>query len=301
MKLLDVKNSFLLTNCHTNVEIFQNNMYQTNKRIKRTTNRSFITIVSNWNETIYFKDYPVLFHPSVLSVKLLHDTNFCKSLLKNIKYLLHTTESLSVRKSPLLEINSIEMLSSVISRSSNTEDIHKVRLSKEFCKRFSNVLFYMIPPAFTIQEMNNQPIIFYNEEVTVCETHFDRDYSILLVVQGKKDVLLAPKDIIQKSYKDIYTFPNESGMHPLMLPFDEDETIRSKKGWIHITIEAGQCMYLPPKVLHSIKSSKNTLAISFQVIENNQHRARIFNSRLYKNSTSFHEFLCYLHKYTTNY
>ena len=113
--------------------------------------------------------------------------------------------------------------------------------------------------------MNNMPIVFYNKDESLCETHFDRDSSVLMVLEGQKEIMLAEQSIVTSKYGHLYYITSQSGIHSQILPFDEDKETRLRNGWISVTIHENDCIYIPRGVLHSIKSVKETVAISFQV------------------------------------
>ena len=162
--------------------------------------------------------------------------------------------------------NTIELISSM--SNSNTCSI-KSRLSEIHSTSLRPIFDNLIPSIFNIQWEASPPIIFFSQaSENICPTHFDRDNSVLLMLNGHKKVLVAHSKIIRTHYKDLYMFTNYSGMHDRIKPFDESKHSRQIKGWIEIDLNVGDCLYLPKHVVHSIKSSSDTLAVSFQVCFN---------------------------------
>ena len=162
--------------------------------------------------------------------------------------------------------NLIELVSSM---SNDTSCSIKSRLSEKHSDSLRAIFDNLIPSIFNIQWEASPPIIFYSQaSENVCPTHFDRDNSVLLMLNGHKKVFVAHSKIIQTHYSNLYMFTNYSGMHDLIKPFEESEKGRQTKGWVEINLSAGDCLYLPKHVVHSIKSASDTLAVSFQVCFN---------------------------------
>ena len=171
-----------------------------------------------------------------------------------------------IDNAPRHGINSIELVSSM---SNDNSCSIKSRLSEKHSASLRHIFDNMIPSIFNIQWQASPPIIFFSQaSENVCPTHFDRDNSVLLMLNGQKKVFVAPSKIIHKHYSNLYMLTNYSGMHDLIKPFEESKKERQMKGWVEIDLIAGDCLYLPKHVVHSIKSASDTLAVSFQVCFN---------------------------------
>jgi len=133
---------------------------------------------------------------------------------------------------------------------------YKGRLTNETSLKFEDC----IPSSFELKESASQiGIVFLNTQDGQCDTHFDRDSSILYLASGCKEVRIAPP-------------MNEIGFADGILqdvnPFSSDESEHGGFSWTTIHMGPGSSLFIPKYWLHCIKSVGNpqTLALSFQVL-----------------------------------
>ena len=103
-------------------------------------------------------------------------------------------------------------------------------------------------------------IIFYNTEAGQCVAHFDRDTGLLLLLAGRKTVMIAPPG--PTTCHAASTESNSS------LYDDIDPFIKGKEGdwsWKSVDMKPNEALLIPKDFLHAIKSEKDTVAISLQV------------------------------------
>ena len=103
-------------------------------------------------------------------------------------------------------------------------------------------------------------IIFYNTVAGQCVTHWDRDTSLLILLAGKKTVMIAPpgptvcKAASTESNSSIYD--------------DIDPFVKGKEGhwsWKCVDMKPNDALLIPERFLHAIQSEEDTVAISLQV------------------------------------
>ena len=99
--------------------------------------------------------------------------------------------------------------------------------------------------------------IFWNPEIRTCSgTHWDDNDSLLVLVQGKKQVQLAPKGAPLPPWSERGTCGNcWSRVPPKSLPGQHDEII----------LLPGEALFLPKGVWHRVTSDAHSLAFSFGV------------------------------------
>lgn len=117
-----------------------------------------------------------------------------------------------------------------------------------------------IPSSFELKRSATQlGIVFLNTQDGTCDTHFDRDSSILYLVSGIKIVKIAPP-------MSAIGRPND-GILQHVNPFSSDESEHGGFSWTTIHMGPGSSLFIPKYWLHCIKSVGNphTLAFSFQV------------------------------------
>ena len=237
-----------------------------------------IVIVQQWQNSFFIETCPCHYNKRIDKFH----SNLCASLQNHIKKELHSLCNLSKLQDYLvLDPSSFDFICSTNDKLMDNRCYFKVRLGSQFFNNFQNVLCYLLPLPFSHQSMNNKPLVFYNTTESTCATHFDRDDSVLLVLKGWKQVLLARDSIIKKQYRHIYPFVSESGMHPLILPFESSSKQRYAKGWVEVNLKPNEALYIPKNVLHTIKSTPGTVAISFQITKN-ECRASARSSRIIK-------------------
>jgi len=118
-----------------------------------------------------------------------------------------------------------------------------------------------IPSSFELKRSATQlGIVFLNTQDGTCDTHFDRDSSILYLVSGIKIVKIAPP-------MSAIGRPND-GILQHVNPFSSDESEHGGFSWTTIHMGPGSSLFIPKYWLHCIKSVGNpqTLALSFQVL-----------------------------------
>lgn len=268
-----------------NDNLIVNEIHKTRSRM------SFMVYMEFW--TSFHLLYPLF--PSYFQSAPRNVIDICRTLSKPLKREFEAiTTDLILSSDHILDQSSTFSIPSVLCGKGQDTYI-KSRLNSQFCDMFYDVLNLMIPFQFSIQNMNNMPIVFYNKEESLCETHFDRDSSVLMVLEGQKEIMLAEQSIVTSNYGHLYYITSQSGIHSQILPFDEDKETRLRNGWISVTIHENDCIYIPKGVLHSIKSVKETVAISFQVKCVRTHKlAKCYSTNL------IDSFETYLHRYYSN-
>jgi hypothetical protein len=163
---------------------------------------------------------------------------------------------------------------------------YKAHLNTSIVRQYYNYFDSILPSGFTLREANNTTSIisFYNEAENTCDTHFDQDPSVLFLLQGIKEIYLAPKRIVNQS--------NISSMHRTILnnvhPFDNTKKFSKDKDWVKVTMKPGDALYLPKGCVHAIKSRSDTLALSFQVVKNKEGPKDPLDDELLSN---FHNYM----------
>jgi len=118
-----------------------------------------------------------------------------------------------------------------------------------------------IPSSFELKRSASQlGIVFLNTQDGKCDTHYDRDSSMLYLVSGCKEVKIAPPmSAIGR---------REDGILQDVNPFSLDESEHGGFKWTTIHMGPGSSLFIPKYWLHCIKSVGNphTLALSFQVL-----------------------------------
>lgn len=107
---------------------------------------------------------------------------------------------------------------------------------------------------------DQQGIIFYNTEAGQCVTHWDRDTSLLILLAGRKTVMIAPQG--PTSCSAASTESNSSVYD------DIDPFVKGKEGhwsWECVEMKPRDALLIPKGFLHAIQSEKDTVAISLQV------------------------------------
>lgn len=103
-------------------------------------------------------------------------------------------------------------------------------------------------------------IIFYNTEAGQCVTHWDRDTSLLILLAGKKTVMIASPG--PTTCNTASTESNSS------LYDDIDPFVKGKEGhwsWHSVDLKPNDALLIPKQFLHAVQSEKDTVAISLQV------------------------------------
>ncbi len=156
----------------------------------------------------------------------------------------------------------------------------KSHLNPEFIYNYYQILNELVPNGFMLRPhrraCSSTIIAFYNIEDGICVTHYDQDPSVLYLLNGSKEIFLAPKSIISRQK---YTTATET--HSTILenicPFDLDYDFAVSCGWKKVKLEPGDALSLPKGCIHSVKSSPGTIALSFQT--QREHTPRAIGSK----------------------
>lgn len=197
-------------------------------------------------------DKPVCYHMDDIGARITWPSNYvlgiAKDLKKEILSRFSATDSMQEEKERMLaEIPELIF-----------DGYFKGRLNNEFSSMFSGTL----PNTFQVKKNASQKgIVFLNTKDGQCDTHYDRDGSVLFLITGYKEVLIAPP----RRTASVSAAGNESNstIFSHIDPFAVD-----KKGdweWKKVNLTPGSALYIPQDYLHCIKSTEDTLALSFQV------------------------------------
>jgi len=143
----------------------------------------------------------------------------------------------------------------------DAQEVHpgyfRAHVSDDVSLRLKSLDF--LPSHFEIKGSAAQKsIVFFNEKDGTCDCHFDRDSSALFLVEGKKEVKMAPRAT---------TTSSGDGLFPELDPFSSDETMHGGLQWETVNMIPGSVLFIPQFWLHCVRSvgSPQTLALSFQV------------------------------------
>ena len=117
-----------------------------------------------------------------------------------------------------------------------------------------------LPGNLQVKKADQKGIIFYNTEAGQCVTHWDRDTSLLILLAGRKTVMIAPPG--PTTCKFASTESNSS------LYDDIDPFVKGKEGdwsWKSVDMKPNDALLIPKEYLHAVQSEKDTVAISLQV------------------------------------
>lgn len=171
----------------------------------------------------------------------------------------------------IIQMDKIEVLKNT---SSDEQIYFKSRFHNSFMRKYQQFLLKLLPFGFCFSDFQQLPIIFYSTNESICETHYDRDNSILYVVNGKKEVLLNNSKNVLKHYPMAMENNTLSGYYENVRPFEETKEERETHGWKCCVLSPGDSLYIPKNVIHCVKSERQTLAVSYQVTtEIRGHRA----------------------------
>jgi len=134
----------------------------------------------------------------------------------------------------------------------------KSHLTNDFVK---GKMLDQLPAGLSVKDNATQKgIAFLNFEQSKCDTHYDRDTSILIVMSGSKHVFLAaPNELMAKCERA----ENNSTYLQDINPFEEEK--RGKWEWLECRVTAGNALLIPQGWIHAIRSVQSTVAISLQV------------------------------------
>ena len=150
-----------------------------------------------------------------------------------------------------------------------------------------------LPFIFSIKKSaSNKGIVFINTKEDQCNTHFDRDSAILILMKGKKKIKIACPINTSKTLQR-----PEDGIYENIDPFSSNQEMWGQWDWKTIDLSSGEALFIPKNWLHCIKSTAKTVAFSFQVelrnnysIINNTSRNKYIRRsiRLQNKKDSFH-------------
>ena len=148
-----------------------------------------------------------------------------------------------------------------------TNTYFKAKLGLKFLQRHYDILNELVPNGFQLRKDNSHAssvIAFYNREDGICDTHYDQDPSVLYLIKGSKEVWLAPYSFIHQSRYIPSCLNTNRTILDNIKPFESDVPLSDC--WKKIVLKPGDCLYLPKRCIHAVKSKKNTLALSFQTM-----------------------------------
>ena len=144
---------------------------------------------------------------------------------------------------------------------------YKVHLASNFVvEHFSNQL----PSGWQIKERaKRKAILFVNTKGGRCDTHYDMDTSVLLVLSGQKELLVAPPGTDLRTRRILSS--ERTYHHSTILdgldPFEETPEGRERFGFTPQiqSMKVWDALLLPKSWCHCIESKAGTVAVSFQV------------------------------------
>jgi len=197
-------------------------------------------------------DKPIYFHMDDIGTKITWPSNYVLGIAEDLKKEILSHFSATDNMQEEKERKLVEIPELIF------DGYFKGRLNNEFSSKFSETL----PNTFQVKKNASQKgIVFLNTKDGQCDTHYDRDASVLFLITGYKEVLIAPP----RRIASVSAAGNESNstIFSDIDPFAED-----KKGdweWKKVNLTPGSALYIPQDYLHCIRSTEDTLALSFQV------------------------------------
>jgi len=256
---------------HCNSEIQGNEMNCTicerNDQRRRNNRRNFEIVTVNWshlnhphqisfNRPMYFIKAPVKKSLYDLAIKI------AKRVIEEAA--MYVDKGGKEEQKQQQQQQQTMILSNIIQV---TDTYFKSHLDATFVNDNVDIFNQFIPPGISLRDKNrsqNSTIIaFYNKCEGICDTHYDRDSSILLLLRGSKSVMLAPNSIIKKFQLNVKTNSTIlEDFNPFELKVSDGEISQQ---WKVVELQAGDCLLIPKDVVHSVKSSRNAIALSFQI------------------------------------
>lgn len=221
---------------------------------------------------------PTVFTPTTINIPMIELRELlCNKINKEVAYF-QAKDNTTAAMIPF--VLSEESYEEIVNEHGNCHGYTKSRLNETLLLHYQTLLEELcIPPGFKIYTEQCTPIVFYNSNESTCVTHHDRDNSILYVFKGKKELLISSEVNIMRMYKDKEIFAG-MGVYNDVSPFEELEQEWSINGWKYVVLNPGQSFLLPKHVVHSVRSAPGTIAISFQIVMNNNHKKR-YSRHLY--------------------
>ena len=100
-------------------------------------------------------------------------------------------------------------------------------------------------------------IVFLNTKDGQSNTHFDRDTSVLMLCRGNKEVKISPPIPGWKRSND--------GILEGVNPFSMDSDEHGEHSWETVSMKPGSLLLIPKGWIHCVRSTRMTIAFSFQV------------------------------------
>lgn len=97
---------------------------------------------------------------------------------------------------------------------------------------------------------------------TISPMHYDPKHNFLCQVFGTKKIILASPDDSEYLYPHGDIFSNTSQVNAENLDFREFPLTRNAK-FYHLTLQEGECLYMPPKWWHYIRAESKSFSVSF--------------------------------------
>lgn len=231
-------------------------------------NFSFACSMKDWSTNLLMPTKPIFFENRKNIINVIEAITTLYNKIKN-----EFSNNLNCKGMTILNSQFQEILPTM----SGSDGVYeKSRMSKEFLSKYFELLQHLlIPEGFRILNSNIGclPIVFHNISEDICETHHDRDNSILFLLGGKKDILLNCSAVVKKKYVGAVCMVG-MGSYDGIHPFEESKDEIDRKGWKMISLHPGDCLYIPKHVVHSVKSYPGTIAISFQIVRDDDMDGR---------------------------
>ncbi|XP_053953685.1 bifunctional peptidase and arginyl-hydroxylase JMJD5 isoform X2 [Anastrepha ludens] len=98
---------------------------------------------------------------------------------------------------------------------------------------------------------------------TISPLHYDPEHNLLCQVFGKKQIILAaPTDTPKLYAHDSEMLCNTSQLDATRLDFDRFP-LAAEVSFYNVTLQAGDCLYIPPKWWHYVRAESESFSVSF--------------------------------------
>ncbi|XP_054733129.1 bifunctional peptidase and arginyl-hydroxylase JMJD5 [Anastrepha obliqua] len=98
---------------------------------------------------------------------------------------------------------------------------------------------------------------------TISPLHYDPEHNLLCQVFGRKQIILAaPTDTPKLYAHDSEMLCNTSQLDAARLDFDRFP-LAAQVSFYNVTLQAGDCLYIPPKWWHYVRAESESFSVSF--------------------------------------